>query len=517
DLRIALDTILFPVSMSLFANNRKRLCDKLKAKKVPENSIVLLQGGQQTQQDSTDRDITFRQVNTVYFNFDESYFQWCFGVTEPDCFGTIEVASGKAVLFIPKLPKEYQVWMGEIYPPSHFQAKYAVDDVKFVQDISEELKRINAGVLLTLNGLNTDSGHTTREAAFDGISSFTVNNELLHPVISECRVIKTEQELQVMRYVNRVSSDAHKELMRRIRPGWMDYVIVAGHFPVWSVAEHGPTECLLQKLKPLLEKYKATALFKHHVYTHGGCRHVAYTCIGATGDHCAILHYGHAGAPNDRLIADGDMCLFDMGGEYYCYASDITCSYPVNGKFTDDQKAIYNAVLKSNRAVQKALKPENLTSQNPLNYLYKGSCDFVLFYPHHARICLSSVSWVDMHLLADRVQLEELVKIGILHGDVDEMMAVRLGAVFMPHGLGHFMGHDVHDVGGYPDGPERRTEPGLRSLRTARTMEEGMVLTIEPGIYFNWPMIEQALNNPEMSRFINADVIQRFRNFGGVS
>uniref|UniRef100_H2ZPY0 Xaa-Pro dipeptidase n=1 Tax=Ciona savignyi TaxID=51511 RepID=H2ZPY0_CIOSA len=443
DLRIALDTILFPVSMSLFANNRKRLCDKLKAKKVPENSIVLLQGGQQTQQDSTDRDITFRQ---------ESYFQWCFGVTEPDCFGTIEVASGKAVLFIPKLPKEYQVWMGEIYPPSHFQAKYAVDDVKFVQDISEELKRINAGVLLTLNGLNTDSGHTTREAAFDGISSFTVNNELLHPVISECRVIKTEQELQVMRYVNRVSSDAHKELMRRIRPGWMEY--------------------------------QAESLFKHHVYTHGGCRHVAYTCIGATGDHCAILHYGHAGAPNDRLIADGDMCLFDMGGEYYCYASDITCSYPVNGKFTDDQKAIYNAVLKSNRAVQKALKP--------------------------------GVSWVDMHLLADRVQLEELVKIGILHGDVDEMMAVRLGAVFMPHGLGHFMGHDVHDVGGYPDGPERRTEPGLRSLRTARTMEEGMVLTIEPGIYFNWPMIEQALNNPEMSRFINADVIQRFRNFGGV-
>uniref|UniRef100_H2ZPX9 Xaa-Pro dipeptidase n=1 Tax=Ciona savignyi TaxID=51511 RepID=H2ZPX9_CIOSA len=432
--RIALDTILFPVSMSLFANNRKRLCDKLKAKKVPENSIVLLQGGQQTQQDSTDRDITFRQ---------ESYFQWCFGVTEPDCFGTIEVASGKAVLFIPKLPKEYQVWMGEIYPPSHFQAKYAVDDVKFVQDVS---------TLIFQNGLNTDSGHTTREAAFDGISSFTVNNELLHPVISECRVIKTEQELQVMRYVNRVSSDAHKELMRRIRPGWMEY--------------------------------QAESLFKHHVYTHGGCRHVAYTCIGATGDHCAILHYGHAGAPNDRLIADGDMCLFDMGGEYYCYASDITCSYPVNGKFTDDQKAIYNAVLKSNRAVQKALKP--------------------------------GVSWVDMHLLADRVQLEELVKIGILHGDVDEMMAVRLGAVFMPHGLGHFMGHDVHDVGGYPDGPERRTEPGLRSLRTARTMEEGMVLTIEPGIYFNWPMIEQALNNPEMSRFINADVIQRFRNFGGV-
>ena len=76
-----------------------------------------------------------------------------------------------------------------------------------------------------------------------------------------------------------------------------------------------------------------------------------------SGSNSSILHYGHAGAPNDRVIRDGDMCLFDMGGEYCCYASDITCSFPANGKFTDDQKVIYNAVLKANRAVMAAAKP----------------------------------------------------------------------------------------------------------------------------------------------------------------
>ena len=111
--------------------------------------------------------------------------------------------------------------------------------------------------------------------------------------------------------------------------------------------------------------------------------------------------------------------LFDLGGEYYCYASDITCSFPANGKFTPEQKGIYNAVLKSNRAVMSAAKP--------------GVC------------------WVDMHKLAERVVLEELCKVGIIKGDVEAMMKVRLGAVFMPHGLGHFMGIDVHDVGGYPE------------------------------------------------------------------
>ena len=94
------------------------------------------------------------------------------------------------------------------------------------------------------------------------------------------------------------------------------------------------------------------------------------------------------------------------------------------------------------------------------------------------------VEWIDMHLLADRVHLEELKAAGLLVGDIDEMMEVRLGAVFMPHGLGHLLGIDTHDVGGYPAGIERPTKPGLKSLRCGRQLGANMVITVEPGIYF---------------------------------
>lgn len=141
-----------------------------------------------------------------------------------------------------------------------------------------------------------------------------------------------------------------------------------------------------------------------------------------------------------------------MGGEYYCYSSDITCTFPSDGKFSPKQRIVYEATLKSNRAVLEAIKP--------------------------------GVSWVDMHLLADRVILEELKKSGLLVGSIDEMLEHRISAIFFPHGLGHFLGIDTHDVGGYPTGTERAKKSGLKSLRTVRVLEKGMVLTIEPGVYF---------------------------------
>ncbi|KAM3665229.1 xaa-Pro dipeptidase isoform X3 [Ammospiza nelsoni] len=356
------------------------------------------------------------------------------------------------MLFVPQLPESYAVWMGKIHPPEFFKNKYAVDEAYYVTELCSVLASKKPAVLLTLRGVNTDSGNVSKEASFEGISQFNVNNKILHPEIAECRVIKTDMELEVLRYTNKISSEAHKEVMKAVKVG--------------------------------MKEYELESLFQHYCYARGGMRHTSYTCICGSGENSSVLHYGHAGAPNDKTIEDGDLCLFDMGGEYYCYSSDITCTFPANGKFTADQRAIYEAVLKASRAVMAAIKP--------------------------------GVAWPDMHRLADRVHLEELTRIGILQGSVDDMVKVHLGAVFMPHGLGHLLGIDVHDVGGYPEGVERAEEPGLCSLRTARRLQPGMVLTVEPGIYFIQPLLEQALHDPARACFINRDVLQRFRAFGGV-
>jgi Xaa-Pro dipeptidase len=231
-------------------------------------------------------------------------------------------------------------------------------------------------------------------------------------------------------------------------------------------------------------EYEIESLFQYYCQRYGAMRHMSYTCICATGENPAVLHYGHAGAPNDRKLTSNDMCLFDMGGEYCCYASDITCSFPVSGRFTKEQRIIYEAVLDANRQVMKNVRPGTL--------------------------------WIDMHLLAERTQLEHLKDAGLIQGDIDEMMNVRLGALFMPHGLGHMFGIDTHDVGGYLDPQTRSTLPGLKSLRTNRALKERMCLTIEPGIYFNEILLNNAYKNEELKTYLNKTEIDKYISIGGV-
>jgi len=432
------------IPMSMHKENRERLCAALKKSNVPKGAVVLLQGGSDSQRYDTD-------VNTAPFR-QESFFHWLFATLEPDCYAALDVDSGKATLFIPRLHESYIIWSGQIQPPVFFRDRYKLDTSFHVDEMTDVLKKAKPTVLLTLKGLNTDSKCYTKEASFDGIDQFKVDNTTLHPIIVECRVLKTDEELKIIRYANKISSDAHKQLMKMIKPGMFEY--------------------------------QAESFFLDYCYSRGGMRHVCYTCICASGLNGSVLHYGHAGAPNDKKILDGDMCVFDMGGEYYCYSSDITCSFPVNGKFTDKQKLVYNAVLRANRAVLAQSKP--------------------------------GVLWPDMHRLAERVILEDLKAGGLLQGDVDDMMKVHLGAVFMPHGLGHFMGLDVHDVGGYPAGVDRIDAPGIRNLRTARVLQERMVITVEPGCYFIDSVIDKALNDPSQAKFMVKSKIDEFRGSGGV-
>lgn len=127
----------------------------------------------------TDRELLFRQ---------ESYFQWAFGVAEPGFFGVMDVSRRRSVLFMPRLPPEYAVWMGAIHSPEYFRRKYEVDEVLFSDQLDEFMSRADPTVLYTLKGLNSDSGNAASEATFDGIDKYRVDNGRLFPIIANLRV-----------------------------------------------------------------------------------------------------------------------------------------------------------------------------------------------------------------------------------------------------------------------------------------------------------------------------------------
>ncbi|GMF40767.1 unnamed protein product [Phytophthora lilii] len=232
-------------------------------------------------------------------------------------------------------------------------------------------------------------------------------------------------------------------------------------------------------------EFHAESDFLHYVYSNGGARFHAYTCICGSGHNASAQHYGHAGAPNDKLLEDGDLFLNDMGGELHGYASDITCTFPVNGVFSPDQRMLYEGVLKAHDTVMAAIKPGE--------------------------------NWVDMHILANRVMTEHMLQHGLLqNGTVDDMMEHEVSSYFTPCGLGHLMGLDVHDVGGFPAGHVRSTKRSLQKLRCVRKLEKNMVITVEPGWYFIEAQLRIALADPTISSFINLDVLARFRGTGGV-
>jgi len=430
------------VPRSMHAEHRQKIIQRMKSKS-PQNSLILLQGGTDINHYDTDTQYLFRQ---------ESFFHYLFGAKEPDFYGAINITTEESFLFVPRLPQSYSVWMGEILQPSYFKKLYEVTHVYYTDEIEKILTDLEISVIYTLKGKNLDSGLITKDATFTGIEKFNVNTTDLHYELCECRLIKSQHEQNVMRYVSRISSEAHTEVMKAIRPG--------------------------------LAEYQMESVFKHYICYYGGCRNCAYTCICASGLNGAVLHYGHAGNPNARTIQDGEMVMFDMGGEYYCYCSDLSRSFPVNGKFTKEQREIYETVLLAQETVLKLLKP--------------------------------GVNWKEMHRLAERVICQRLIEFGFLVGDVDEMIQAFLPNLFMPHGLGHLLGLDTHDVGGYVLGTFRVQEPGLRSLRLGRTLEEGMVLTVEPGIYFNKSIFENEFDNPKYSKFFNKDKIRSFFHFGGV-
>lgn len=193
-----------------------------------------------------------------------------------------------------------------------------------------------------------------------------------------------------------------------------------------------------------------------------------------------------------NVLKEGRMMVIDCGAESHInYCSDITRTVPVGGKFNERQKSIYNIVLKANEDAIKATKPGVLNR--------------------------------DIHLLAAKTIVEGLKEIGLMKGDTDAAVAAGAHALFFPHGLGHMMGLDVHDMEnlgenyvGYDQEISRASQFGLAFLRLGKRLKPGFVLTIEPGIYFIPALIDQWKAEGKCSEFINYDKVETYKDFGGI-
>jgi Xaa-Pro aminopeptidase len=215
-------------------------------------------------------------------------------------------------------------------------------------------------------------------------------------------VIKSDAEVAVMRHAAEISAEAHTRAMQTVRPGMREYQLEAEIMQIFMAA---------------------------------GSRWPAYPSIVGSGDNGCILHYTR----NDDVINDGELVLIDAGCELDYYASDITRTFPSNGRFSEPQRALYQLTLDAQYAAIEATKPGNHWNQ-----------------PHEAAV---------------RVLTTGLVELGLLSGEVDELIESLAYRQFYMHKTGHWLGMDVHDVGEY------------RVEGEWRTLAPGMVLTIEPGIY----------------------------------
>lgn len=236
---------------------------------------------------------------------------------------------------------------------------------------------------------------------------------------------------------------------------------------------------LLKAVRPGMFEYECKAIFEYHQVRNGLVRD-AFNGIFASGPNSAILHYNGW----RRQLNEGELLLVDAGYESNGYASDVTRTWPVGGVYTPHRRAIYGIVLEAQRSAIEKAAP--------------------------------GVRMEELHLLSARIILEGLREERLIKGEVDDLMQENIFALFFPHGLGHFLGLDTHDVGGYPKGVDRIDRPGLRHLRARRELASGMVITIEPGIYFIPALLGPALRDRKKSPFLNGDRIEPLLDIGGV-
>lgn len=236
-------------------------------------------------------------------------------------------------------------------------------------------------------------------------------------------------------------------------------------------------------VQPGWSEFQSESLFLYECYNCGS-RFQAYNPIFGSGANGAVLHY----SVNEDRMEDGELLLVDAGAEYRGYASDITRTYPVNGQFTPRQAELYNVVLKALNECIEMLRPGE--------------------------------SWSNVSAHATRVLSQGLIDAGLVIGTVDDIISNRIINLFYPHSLGHMIGIAVHDVEALFVKGAPVVEPIERHMRgevmDISLLEPGMVLTVEPGLYFIPALLEPAFEDANQAQFLNATLLREYFDFGGI-
>ena len=319
---------------------------------------------------------------------------------------------GECILFCRERDPEMEQWHGKITGPERAMQLYGIDDAFPMADIDDILPGLIEGKSKLYYAMGSHREFDTRVIAWTSSISSNQNSGSRPPG----EFVQIDQYLHDLRLFK---SKHEIQVMKRASE-----ITADAHMRLMSFVKPGQYEYQLE----------AELL---HSFASNGARHAAYPSIVGAGNNGCILHY----IDNDGLIADGDLVLVDAGWECESYAADVTRTFPANGKFSEPQKALYNIVLAAQDAAIELIKPGN--------------------------------HWDQPHLAAVHVITKGLVELGLLEGEVKDLVDNEAYKKFYMHRTGHWLGLDVHDVGEY------------RFEDQWRVFEAGMVTTVEPGIYID--------------------------------
>ena len=348
-------------------------------------------------------EIEKRRNNDCTYPFrQDSYFWYLTGFNEPNAALLLlkTEQAEKAIIFLRPRDPLLETWNGRRLGVEGAPQQLNVNEAYSIEEFATVLPKIlrNLTALYHVPEIHTWGDKLVTESAV----SFS---EILdwRPMLSEMRLIKSPNEIRLMQQAGQITALGHIKAMQTTCPNRFEYEIESDIL---------------------------------HEFNRHCARFPSYNSIVAGGNNACILHY----TENDRPLNDGDLVLIDAGCEFAMYAGDITRTFPVNGKFSQPQREIYELVLKAQKRAIELLVPGNSIKQ---------ANDEVI-----------------------RIKTQGLVDLGILKGDVDTLIEQQAYRQFYMHGLGHWLGLDVHDVGSY--GQDKQ-----------RILEIGMVITVEPGIYIS--------------------------------